>query len=126
MVVCLVEDATGGVEVQLHLVAHAQVRKAHLPRHAVPVVVSVVLYGRQFNRKLITFNQSSGEGGLLEFSGGGGRNYTLFHTLVVEVLCVFLDYACWLGQKQNTRNFYHKQMKDSVIIILAWFGLEIV
>ena len=29
--------------------------------------------------------------------------YTVFHPLVVEVLCVlFLDYAHWLGQKQNT------------------------
>ena len=42
----LVEDAAGGVEVQLHPVAHAQVRQAHLPRHAVAVVVSVVLDGR--------------------------------------------------------------------------------
>ena len=46
VVVCLVEDAAGGVEVQLHPVAHAQVRQAHLPSHAVAVVVSVVLYGR--------------------------------------------------------------------------------
>ena len=39
--------------------------------------------------------------------------YTVFHPLVVEVLCVlFLDYARWLGQKQNTGNFYHKRMKD--------------
>ena len=42
----LVEDAAGSVEVQLHPVAHAQVRQAHLPSHAVAVVVSVVLYGR--------------------------------------------------------------------------------
>ena len=29
--------------------------------------------------------------------------YTVFRPLVVEVLCVlFLDYARWLGQKQNT------------------------
>ena len=42
--------------------------------------------------------------------------YTVFHPLVVEVSCVlFLDYARWLGQKQNTRNLYHKRMKDSVI-----------
>ena len=42
--------------------------------------------------------------------------YTVFHPLVVEVLCVlFLDYARWLGQKQNTRNFYHKRMKDGVV-----------
>ena len=41
--------------------------------------------------------------------------YTVFHPLVVEVLCVmFLHYARWLGQKQNTRNFYHKRMKDGV------------
>ena len=30
-------------------------------------------------------------------------SYTVFHPLVIEVSCVlFLDYACWLGQKQNT------------------------
>ena len=41
--------------------------------------------------------------------------YTVFRPLVVEVLCVlFLDYARWLGQKQITQNFYHKQMKDGV------------
>ena len=42
--------------------------------------------------------------------------YTVFHLLVVEVSCVlFLDYACWLGQKQTTRNFFHKRMKDGVV-----------
>ena len=49
---------------------------------------------------------------------GGGKDtaeYTIFHPLVVEVLCgLFFAYACWLGQKQNTPNFYHKPMKDSV------------
>ena len=34
---------------------------------------------------------------------------------MVEVWCVlFLDYARWLGQKQNAQNFYHKWMKDGV------------
>ena len=41
--------------------------------------------------------------------------YTLLHPHVVEVTCVlFLDYACWPDKKQNTWNFYHKQMKDGV------------
>ena len=41
--------------------------------------------------------------------------YTVFHLLVVEVLCVMiLVYACWLDQKQNTRNFHHKRMKYGV------------
>ena len=41
--------------------------------------------------------------------------YTVSHPIVVEVSWVlFLDYACWLGQKQNTQNFYHKRMKDGV------------
>ena len=39
--------------------------------------------------------------------------YTVFHWLVVEVSWV-LDYASCPGQKQNTPNFYHKQMKDGV------------
>ena len=44
--------------------------------------------------------------------------YTVFHPLVVEVSCVlFLGYACWLGQKQNTLNFYHKRMKYGVFIV---------
>ena len=31
------------------------------------------------------------------------EDYTVFHPLVVEVLCVlFLDYARWLGQKNKT------------------------
>ena len=42
--------------------------------------------------------------------------YTVFHLLVVEVSCVlFLDHARWLSPKQNTRNFYHKRMKDGVV-----------
>ena len=43
----------------------------------------------------------------LKLQNLAGRNvlwfYTVFLPLVVEVLCVlFLDYALWLGQKQNT------------------------
>ena len=30
-------------------------------------------------------------------------------------MCVlFLDYASWPDQKHNTRNFYHKRVKDGV------------
>ena len=43
VVVGLVEDPAGGVEVQLDLVAGRQVREAHLSRHAVAVIVGVVL-----------------------------------------------------------------------------------
>ena len=39
--------------------------------------------------------------------------YTVSHLLVVEVRCVlFLTRAACIVQKQNPRNFYHKQMKD--------------
>ena len=42
---------------------------------------------------------------------------------------LFLDYACWLGQKQNTQNFYNKRMKDGVEgfalgIACSWFQLQ--
>ena len=43
VVVGLVEDPAERVEVQLDLVSHRQVREADLPRHAVAVVVGVVL-----------------------------------------------------------------------------------
>ena len=46
--------------------------------------------------------------------------YTVFHLLVVEVSCVlFLDYVHWLGQKQNTQNFYHKRRKYGVVSFLC-------
>ena len=41
--------------------------------------------------------------------------YTVFHPLVVDVACV-LSWAQSMSmvQKQNTRNIYHKRMKDGV------------
>ena len=55
---------------------------------------------------------------------------------MVEILCVlFLTQTVRIVQKQNTRNFYHKQMKDGVHIsssdllvmidILNFFGSHI-
>ena len=41
--------------------------------------------------------------------------YTVFHSLVVEVSCVlFLTQPACIVQKQNTRNLYHKPMRDGV------------
>ena len=43
--------------------------------------------------------------------------YTVFHPLVVEVLCVlFLTQPASMVHDQNTRNFYHKRMKDGVAL----------
>ena len=42
-------------------------------------------------------------------------HYNIFHPLVVEVSCVlFWTKPARMVQKQNTQNFYHKRMKDSV------------
>merc|ERR1712117_194721 len=44
--------------------------------------------------------------------------YTVFHLLVVEVLCVlFWTQPVCMVQKQNTWNFYHRQMKDGVNVL---------
>ena len=46
-----------------------------------------------------------------------GRIYTVIHLLVVDVSCVLVwDYAHSLGPKQNTRNIYHKQMNNGVML----------
>ena len=43
------------------------------------------------------------------------NEYTVFHLLVVDVACVlFWTQSVAMVQKQNTRNIYHKRMKDSV------------
>ena len=46
-----------------------------------------------------------------------GNTYTVFHPLLVEVLCVlFLTQPACIAKNQNTRNFYHKRMKDGVYV----------
>ena len=47
--------------------------------------------------------------------------YTVFHPLVGEVLYFFLFFTqpARIVQKQNTQNFYHKQMKVGVLLLGA-------